>query len=166
MFAPTKASLIKVVTRWGDLGITCVWYDWYTEADPFLRPEPWFEAHEEYRSQQIDRGKWSKEDEINHQRLRPDNYRGWWTLKNLPHESSLTDFMGGCDGRDDLIDPALPGTEVEIQLQERIFNAWEDSCHLDIEVMSTNKFEEFIAYWKSEKAAGRDYYGNDNSTPA
>lgn len=51
IFAPTKAALVKAVTRWDQVGIRCEWFDW-AGSQPSDHAA-WFRDRDHYREQQL-----------------------------------------------------------------------------------------------------------------
>jgi len=166
VFGTSKSAVVRTVMRWDVSGVGCEFYDW-AKNDPEMRAS-WFHYRDEYRDSQIKRGLWSDEDEIGYQadciRRSPETYRGWWQLKNLPGGFCPSDWFNPCIIHDQLTDPNMPVAEVERTLQEQTFNDWKKSCAGvdEIEYHDQASIEEYIAYWRNEKAIGEGYYGCDN----
>lgn len=164
IFATTKTALVDAFTRWDQAGIRCEWYDWGNESEPVFSLKNWFTARDHYRSERMEVGKWTADDEVDYQadcKVRtPETYRGWWTLQNLPHGASFGDWLSGCR-HIEIIDATLPLSEVKRQMQELTYESF--SCNADdISVMDASGVEQEIEYWIEERCAGGDYYGVEN----
>jgi hypothetical protein len=164
VFAKSKTALVRTVTRWDQVGIQCEWYDWATDAP--LDFADFFKANEHDRAQKMAQGVWSDADEANYQaervRRNPESYRGWWVLSNLPWDCPFHDWLSMEAG--ELSDPLLSIGAATILLQEQTFDDWVDNHDGDVWFFDVKGVDEDIAYWRAEKAAGRDYYGMENES--
>jgi len=79
----------------------------------------------------------------------------------LAGKTPTSGFPPGSDHAE-LFDPNLPRVAVEQQLQWETFDAWVDAYPSDIQSHDAASVDETIAYWRSEKAAGESYYGDEN----
>ncbi|SHN44718.1 hypothetical protein SAMN05192549_1259 [Duganella sacchari] len=162
IFATTKVGLVKAFTRWEEVGIQCVWYDWANDPESSSSHQQWFSDRDEIRLHALMEKRWTQKDEDAHQRdlLRrtPETYRGWWTLQNLPRDMSDADWL---DSQEELIDPGLPLAEVTKYMQEFTYDSFDGTLE-EIVLMDADGVDEEIKYWLSEKAEGSDYYGSEN----
>jgi hypothetical protein len=162
VFAPSKAALIKAVTRWDAIGITCEWYDW-----ALLEPErhaAWFEERAQFREDRRSNGRWTAADEVKFQqdsRLRsPETYRGYWTLNNLPPGCTFADWF--TSSRAEVIDSTLSAEMAAALLQEMTFDDWHDANIFNLALHDAMGVEHEIMKAKAQRNAGDDYYGCEN----
>lgn len=161
VFGQTRSAVVRTVMRWDSLSVCGEYYDWATSepADHAF----WFRDRDGYRTEQIERGLWSDEDEAEYKadclRRTPQNYRGYWLLKNLPGGCPHWDYLTDSD---EIIDPNLSTEEAERTLQEQIFDEWKDSGCEEIRYHDRASIDKSIAYWREVKERGEDYYGLDN----
>lgn len=160
--------MVRTVMRWGQSGVSCEFYNW-KEDDPEMF-SAWFSNRKEYRERRINAGFWSDDDERAHQaeciRRTPENYYGWWELKNLPGGYSDSEWFSPFGNYERPFDPQIPIAEVEKALQEKTFDDWRDSDHMDdISYHTRESIESMIAYWRQEQLDGCSYYGDENENP-
>ncbi|MCY1185385.1 hypothetical protein D9M73_261580 [compost metagenome] len=55
--------------------------------------------------------------------------------------------------------------EVAVTLQEQTFDDWRESDFWELESHDGESIDELIQYWKSERAKGEGYYGDENESP-
>lgn len=149
--------------RWDEYGVRCEFYDW-------AKDEPnwhalFFRDRDENRDEDIEKGLWSEADEQAYQadciRRSPETFRGYWTLKNLPHDCDHWDWFRSNQGFE-LIDPNMPIQEVKHKLQEETFNDWKVTDTGEIDYHDRVSLEAMMTYWRDERAQGEDYYGREN----
>lgn len=166
VFGSTKAAVARTVLRWGQSGIGCEFYDW-ANHDPQLH-KMFFLDRDAYRDSMIQKGIWSKKDEIDFRadsvRRSDATYRGWWRFCNLPSGYSSSEWLSGDQGHEELIDPHMPYEEVVSILLEQTFDDWRPSDFGELESHNVESIDELIQYWKDERAKGEDYYGEENQT--
>jgi len=167
VFGPSKAAVIRTVLRWGRSGIDCEFYDW-AKLNPQLH-EMFFLDRDAYRDAMIERGIWLEKNEADFRsdcvRRTIETYRGWWRFCNLPSGYSPNDWLNGDRGHEELIDPHMAYQRVAITLQEQTFDDWRQSDFWEIESHNVESIDELIQYWKSERATGAGYYGEENELP-
>lgn len=142
VFGKSKSTVISTVMRWKEIGVGCEFYEW-EKKDPSLH-EMWFRDQEIYRNEEIIKGTWSGEDEAEYKRRSPENYLGWWILKNLPGDHDPSSWLC-CSEVEEIIDPNMPITEVEIILQEQTFDDWKEGGHDEITCHDRSSIEKYIA---------------------
>lgn len=167
VFGSTKAGVVRTVLRWGQSGIGCEFYDWAKHNSQVH--EMFFLDRDAERSFQIEKGIWSDKDEVDFRadcvRRSVDTYRGWWRFCNLPSGSSPNEWLNGGQGREELIDPHMAYQEVAITLQEQAFDDWRQSDFWELESHDSESIDELIQYWKTVRAEGGGYYGEENESP-
>lgn len=156
IFGSSKSDVVRRVFCWDERDISCEFFDW-AKNDPAGHAS-FFQERDAGRTWSIDNGLWSDEDELAYQvdciRRTPDTYRGWWRLKNFPFSYDSSS--------EELSDQSMPIAEVERTLQEQIFDEWKMSDVDSIKFHDRDSIKEEIAYWRSDQADGRVYYGEEN----
>ncbi|MGO4382116.1 hypothetical protein [Pseudoduganella sp. RAF53_2] len=151
IFARTKAELIKAVTRWDEIGIQCIWYDWATAAAS--DHAGWFQDRDQYRNECLKNQTWSSQDELEYQAdcltRTPETYRGWWTLQVESQGISADDWLSGSDGIE-VFDKTLTIDEVTRRMQELAYEYFYWDGH-DVVVMDANEVDDEIQHLLSEK---------------
>ncbi|MNC30865.1 hypothetical protein D3C76_766760 [compost metagenome] len=167
VFGTTKAAVVRTVLRWGKSGIGCEFYDW-ARHDPRVH-EMFFLDRDANRDAMIKRGIWLEKDEADFcadcVRRSVETYRGWWRFCNLPDEYSSSEWLMGGQDHEELIDPHMTYQEVAVTLQEQTFDDWRESDFWELESHDGESIDELIQYWKSERAKGEGYYGDENESP-
>jgi hypothetical protein len=173
IFSKTKSGAVAAALRWTDVGIQCHWYDWAGDKSPTLKMDgedydSWFRNRDESRQTLIDQGTWSVYDEKRYQSdiaaRTPENFKGWWVLKNLPKVSESIaeyfDWDGASTAMCSIVDPSLSIQNVTKQFQCMLFDGWRSmgdcppvTCYCKEDV------KEFLEYWLGCKSRGDEYYG-------
>lgn len=162
VFAKSKIGLVKTITRWAQVGITCSWFDWAQES-----PEDWadfFQARDDYRTKKMAQGTWRDVDEANYQddcvKRTRENYRGWWELGNLPDDCPFHDWLS--ETAPDVTDQSISIEVATALLQELTFDDWASHAECGIALFDARGVDEEITYWYEEKAVGLEYYGMEH----
>lgn len=146
VFALTKASLVKTILRWEQIGLRCTFYEWSKE-DP-VEWASFFTDRNRYRIEQISQGSWKSEDEAayvsDNLKRSPETYRGWWKISNEPTALNIDWFSPNNDF--ELIDPTMPVDIVEATVQEAIFDDWKESDAGDLEFLDHAGVYEYIEF--------------------
>ncbi|MEN9867809.1 MAG: hypothetical protein RL748_3399 [Pseudomonadota bacterium] len=162
VFAKSKIALVKTVTRWDQVGITCRWCDWAEDA-----PADWsdfFLARDQHRTEKMAQGTWSDIDEANYQadcaRRTFEKYRGWWELANLPDNCLFHEWLSPYA-------PVITDSSLSIEaatalLQEITFDDWYNYSDGGVCVLDEKAVDLEIKYWREEKEGGSEYYGMGN----
>lgn len=148
IFASTKKSLVKAVTRWDQIGIRCEFYDW-SKNDPDM----WrffFDDRENYRKSKVKEGCWSADDEAEFQKRTPETYRGWWKIGNLPKEMEDMEWFS-VHSAVEVIDPRTSEEVVEATLQEETFDDWKAGDVGELEFLDHSGVAEYILYLQNEE---------------
>ena len=163
VFGTSKAAVVRTVMRWDRSGIGCEFYDW-ASADPTWH-KMFFSDRDAYRTQRIERGEWSEEDEQEHVAecalKTPESYRGWWRFCNLPDRYDPQDWFDLRVGDEEVWDRHLPLESVAEKLQVQTFKEWERG-DWELRTYDREGVDEMIRDWRSVKDAGEDYYGAEN----
>ena len=164
IFGPTRTSVVRAVMRWDRLNVGCEFYD-RASVDPAIH-EAFFKDRDEYRESQMLRSRWTSDNELAYRedclRRSHATYRGWWQLKNLPRGYDPDTWFNPAIAHEELFDPAMLIEEVARKLQEQTFDDWKQSDVNQLAYHDRQSIAEVIAYWRSEAAAGRDYYGREH----
>jgi len=156
-FSPEIPALVKTVTRWDETGIRVFWYDW-AQRDPGEHAD-YFQDRADERETRLRQGNWTLEDEAEYRRRTTDNYRGCWMLENLPCDILSSDWLAV---EEEICDPHLSPAEVAERFQIQTFWDWMASDAGEVEFMTADLVDAFIAYWRGERACGREYYGAEH----
>lgn len=164
VFGTSKSAVVKTVLRWDTLGVGCEFYRW-SKSD--LESHAFFRRDRDLdRDHQIGKGLWSDADEEDYQayclKYSPETYRGHWRLKNLPHDSSRSEWLPNSP---EITDPEIPMEVAEKMLQEQTFDDWKVYAG-EIQYHDRASIEATIADWRNEQASGEDYYGLENESTA
>jgi hypothetical protein len=164
VFGTTKAAVVGTVLRWGTSGIGCEFYD-ESKDDPRSH-KYWFQDRDQDRASQIKAGSWTDDDEKTYQadcaRRSPETYRGWWQLHNLPDRYDAHGWFNPAIEHEELFDPHMPIEDAARKLKEQTFDDWMRSDAEEIEYHDRKSLDAVITYWHQVKAAGEDYYGQEN----
>ena len=163
IFGSSKAAVVKSVMRWEQMGVTCEFYD-CAKHDPAIM-RSFFKDRDEHRLSQIEKHLWFSKDEAAYRadciRRSPDNYRGWWRLKNLPKGYDPEDWFD-CLGGVEVFDPSLSLDAVSLILQEKTFDEWKLSDCGEITFHDRASLERLIKCSMEERGLGiTDYYGSE-----
>lgn len=139
VFGNSKSALVKTVMRWGQSGIGCEFYDW-AKYDPEMY-EGWFHSRATDRALQIEHGQWSDKDEIEYMSRSRESYRGWWRFCNLPNCWLESEWFNPCIDHEELVDPAMPLSDVADKLFEQSFDDWRRSSVEELEAHDQQSIE-------------------------